>query len=261
MHKHGLVGAGWKFAFDRAKTRAGQCDYTHKVISLSEYYVSESYVPLADIRNTILHEIAHVLAGDAAGHGREWKKKALEIGCDGQTCNYTWRGAHKRFRIYCDCGHIDLKRHRVSKKYSRDNVCGKCRTMHVGENVEKLCCSTAKLMRADDTVQASTMARVEKSKFTVFKQVAEPLWLKEPLLRGGKPRDDALDESLFSIDAAVNCIRADVSLNFAARGPCKTLAILTTPCASVTGVGRCPCPGKVKSRTTHATSGYCCCIL
>lgn len=50
-----------------------------------------------------------------------------------------------------------------------------------------------------------TMARTATSKFTIFKQVAEPLWLKEPLLKSGKPREDALDGSLFSIDGAVFC--------------------------------------------------------
>jgi predicted SprT family Zn-dependent metalloprotease len=130
MRKHGLIGIGWRFALDRAKTRAGLCDFELKVISLSKFYVQESYVPLADIRNTILHEIAHALAGDRAGHGRVWKKKALEIGCDGKTYNYVWRGVPKKFRIHCDCGKTNLRRHRVSPKYKRD-VCGACRTMHI----------------------------------------------------------------------------------------------------------------------------------
>lgn len=49
------------------------------------------------------------------------------------------------------------------------------------------------------------MARTATSKFTIFKQVAEPLWLKEPLMKNGKARENALDGSLFSIDGAVHC--------------------------------------------------------
>ena len=63
MEQHGLRAVGWQldchwqFRWDNAKRRNGICWYGRKVISLS--------CPLtllraeADVRNTILHEIAH----------------------------------------------------------------------------------------------------------------------------------------------------------------------------------------------------------
>lgn len=131
MREHGALDQhGWRFAFDRAKMRAGQCDYSAKIISLSKHYVAEPSVPFEDIRNTILHEIAHALAGDAAGHGPEWKRVALSIGCDGSRYNHVWYGARKAWKIYCDCGHVKTRRHRITAKF-RDGVCARCHTMHV----------------------------------------------------------------------------------------------------------------------------------
>lgn len=81
MEQHGL--RGWRFAFDRAKQRLGQCRYTTRTISLSG--------PLTDLndeatmRDTILHEIAHALTpGD--GHGRAWQAACVSIGAKPQRC-------------------------------------------------------------------------------------------------------------------------------------------------------------------------------
>lgn len=130
MSKHGLLQRGWKFAFDRAKARCGQCDYTTRVITLSRFYVSDPNVPSDDIRNTILHEIAHVLAGDEAAHGPLWKRVAVSIGCDGATTNNVWRGAQEKYKIQCRCGKVNIKRYRLTKKY-RGSVCASCRTLQV----------------------------------------------------------------------------------------------------------------------------------
>ncbi len=35
---------------------------------------------ISDIKNTILHEIAHVLVGCENGHNETWQKKAIEMG-------------------------------------------------------------------------------------------------------------------------------------------------------------------------------------
>jgi hypothetical protein len=81
------------------------------------------------------------------------------------------------------------------------------------------------------------MARVEKAKYTIFKQVAEPLWLKEPLLKSGKAREDALDESLFSIGGAVYCKwYKDMNAATCGRGaafPDAVAAVVTRKMASL----------------------------
>ena len=82
MIQHGIV-APWKFEFDNAKRRFGQCDYTNRVLSLSRYLVEINDEP--EVRNVILHEIAHVLC-PGQGHNWHWKMKAKSIGCDGERC-------------------------------------------------------------------------------------------------------------------------------------------------------------------------------
>jgi hypothetical protein len=74
----------WRFSFDNAKRRAGACNHTKRTISLSIHLVRIRSDD--NVRNTILHEIAHALVGRGHGHNRIWKRKALEIGCDGKRC-------------------------------------------------------------------------------------------------------------------------------------------------------------------------------
>ena len=84
MEKHGLIAKGWGFKFDRAVRRFGLCSYRKKQISLSAPLVSVNN--RAEVTETILHEIAHALAGHKAGHGPVWKAMAKSIGCDGNRC-------------------------------------------------------------------------------------------------------------------------------------------------------------------------------
>ena len=76
FQKHGLIS--YSFGFDRAVRRAGLCNYTQKRITLSKHFVANS--DLDAIEQVLLHEIAHALSGQDAGHGRLWKQKASEIG-------------------------------------------------------------------------------------------------------------------------------------------------------------------------------------
>ena len=80
MNDHGLHD--WTLVMGRAKTYYGFCRYGAKTITLSVPLVELN--PLETAVDTILHEIAHALAGHKAGHGPEWRKIALSIGCDGK---------------------------------------------------------------------------------------------------------------------------------------------------------------------------------
>lgn len=82
LERHGLEG--WSVAYDQAKRRAGVCRFRERVIGLS--------APLtvlhseAEVRDTILHEVAHALVGPRHGHDATWRRTALAIGCSGERC-------------------------------------------------------------------------------------------------------------------------------------------------------------------------------
>jgi len=111
----------WSFAFDHAKTRAGLCNYTAKRISVSRHIALRSDDD--EVHQTLLHEVAHAIAGPRAGHGAEWKRVAAEIGYvggrthDGPVPNELapWVGT-------CPNGHIAYRYRRPT----RETSCGKC---------------------------------------------------------------------------------------------------------------------------------------
>lgn len=79
LHLDPAFGKGvWSFGFDRAKRRAGLCNYTDRRISVSRYLAAE----FDDDENhqTLLHEVAHALAGPSAHHGPEWQRIAQGLG-------------------------------------------------------------------------------------------------------------------------------------------------------------------------------------
>lgn len=116
--EHGLHG--WTLVFDRAKQRAGICRYHRKQIGLSAPLTALHEE--AEVRDTILHEIAHALVGPAHGHDAVWRATARRIGCSGQRCTSAdaprvegdWVGT-------CAAGHR-ITRHR------RPERPGSCRT-------------------------------------------------------------------------------------------------------------------------------------
>ena len=67
MRQHKLSPA-WSFGFDRSKVRFGKCNFANKEISLSRYLVELN--DENEVRETILHEIAHALARAAPGTER-----------------------------------------------------------------------------------------------------------------------------------------------------------------------------------------------
>ena len=76
MHKHGLTG--WTFRFSAARRTIGFCQEKEQVIQLGRHHAAND--PPAQVTDTILHEIAHALAGNAAAHGPAWRNAAKRIG-------------------------------------------------------------------------------------------------------------------------------------------------------------------------------------
>jgi predicted SprT family Zn-dependent metalloprotease len=74
----------WYFSFDGARRRLGCCNYRELRITLSRYFVSRNGV--VEIRETMLHEVAHALVGGGHGHGPVWKAMARRVGCRPVRC-------------------------------------------------------------------------------------------------------------------------------------------------------------------------------
>lgn len=86
MREHGLIdneigGQDWGFEFDSSKRRFGACHWATRKITLSRKLVLLN--DMATVKDTILHEIAHALAGARNGHNYKWRNIATTIGCDG----------------------------------------------------------------------------------------------------------------------------------------------------------------------------------
>jgi hypothetical protein len=81
--KHGLHG--WTFSLANTKRRLGVCKYRTKRVEIAEYYALNS--PPGAVLDTLLHEIAHALAGPNAGHGPAWKAVALRLGAMPRACD------------------------------------------------------------------------------------------------------------------------------------------------------------------------------
>jgi SprT-like family len=74
----------WTFALAKTKRRLGVCKYRSKRIEIAEYYARNS--PPETVLDTLLHEIAHAIAGPAAKHGPRWKAVALRLGATPRSC-------------------------------------------------------------------------------------------------------------------------------------------------------------------------------
>lgn len=121
---------GWSFAFDRAKVRAGACHHGESRISLSRD-ITRAHDP-AEVRETLLHEIAHALVGPRHGHDGVWRARAIQIGATGRRC---YQSDHPvvpgRWQGRCAAGH-EVHRHR---RPTRVLVCTRCRGLPALERV------------------------------------------------------------------------------------------------------------------------------
>ena len=123
LDEHGLIEKGWRFSFDRAKRRAGSCKFSKKEITIAKAYAEQQEV--MEIKNTILHEIAHALVGPQHGHSQIWRKKAKEIGCDASRCHHIVFSKPK-YVLTCYNSCFKVSRHRVNQSFMKSKICSKC---------------------------------------------------------------------------------------------------------------------------------------
>lgn len=128
MEHHKLTVAGWRFEFNDSKTFFGRCNFTRKLILLS--------APLTllndelQVEDTILHEIAHALAGSKAGHGKLWKAVAVSVGANPERCYDTAEvtqpeGRYKAVCPGCQQAHFMYRRRTSKKRVACTNCCKK----------------------------------------------------------------------------------------------------------------------------------------
>ena len=76
MDAHGLEE--WTLRFAASQRRLGACLAQPKIIEIGRWHAARG--ESREVTDTILHEIAHALAGAKAGHGPAWKAIATRIG-------------------------------------------------------------------------------------------------------------------------------------------------------------------------------------
>lgn len=111
----------WTLTFDRAKTRAGVCRAGRREIGLSGPLTRLH--PEPEVRDTLLHEIAHALVGPRHHHDEVWQRKVVQIGGSPRRCvdaavprpTAAWVGV-------CAAGH-EVERHR---RPERPVSCSRC---------------------------------------------------------------------------------------------------------------------------------------
>jgi len=111
----------YSFKFDNAKRRSGLCDSKNRTIQLSKYFVVNN--DSQRVRLTILHEIAHVLAGVENGHNKIWQSKCIEIGGNGRRITPTNKTQQYKYRYICDTCKFVFHRYR---KMSSTMACKNC---------------------------------------------------------------------------------------------------------------------------------------
>ena len=121
--KYGLEESGWSFGWDRAIRRYGCCNFTDKRISLSKKLAALN--PVDESIETILHEVAHALAGPGAGHGPRWKDICQQIGARPIRC-YDGRQIKQPESPYVRyCPHC-YKSHSLYRRTRRKAACALC---------------------------------------------------------------------------------------------------------------------------------------
>jgi predicted SprT family Zn-dependent metalloprotease len=127
MEDNGL-GNTWSFRFDSAKRRCGSCQHGKRTITLSRHFVAMNSE--ADVEDTILHEIAHALAGFKAGHGVHWQRAAMQIGARPERCAENVEMPEGGIEGVCapDCT-VRHTRHRMPpKRLANAYQCNRCYT-------------------------------------------------------------------------------------------------------------------------------------
>ena len=121
----GAPATWWRFRFETATSRAGICRYTTRTIALSVSYVLRA--PWNDIRDTLLHELAHAIVGPGHAHDAVWQAAARRIGCTAARCS-TVTHSLKRWVGECSRCRERWFRQRLTARVRQRSICPRCRS-------------------------------------------------------------------------------------------------------------------------------------
>ncbi len=122
LDQHGL--SHWELKIGKTKRAAGRCWSGKQIIELSVHHVTLNSE--AEVRDTILHEIAHALAGHSAGHGPAWERMCVIVGARPERCYSSSRVVVPERKYAAVCGKCE-KRYTMDRKSKKLNYfCRPC---------------------------------------------------------------------------------------------------------------------------------------
>lgn len=148
MAKHGLTADGWAFQWSQGKRRLGETRIQQhrdprtgkttqrKTIRLSKHLVAMN--PEAVVRDVILHEIAHAIAGIENGHNHLWRAACRKVGAKPQRlADESVETVPGRYALICNACNRELaRRHRRTTPGKLKNAyCKACGPSSMGKLV------------------------------------------------------------------------------------------------------------------------------
>lgn len=134
-------GVPVKFRFTRGRKTLGVCaEYYSKITGELDYIeigISSALAKTAsfeETRNTVLHEIAHAIAGNSAGHGSVWKNIFKDLGGNGEQYASLTQSVKKVANKYAL---VDSRNNKTIKTFARKPTkdYSKC---YVGSDISSL---------------------------------------------------------------------------------------------------------------------------
>ena len=119
--RSGHLGADWRIALDTSPRRAGSCAHAARTIYLAVGHCL--IAPNDEVTDTILHEIAHAIAGARHGHDAHWRRIAAALGCSAKRCTSE---THTATRWIGKCGCTKPHHRQVLTRRTRGARCLRC---------------------------------------------------------------------------------------------------------------------------------------
>lgn len=116
---------GWTVRLSKAKGSLGHCEHSNKTIALSRHWLA--VLDDEEIINTIIHEVAHAIAGYKAGHGPEWRRICLGMGGSATRTGGEGFKVESKYVGKCPGNHVSIQRHALSAAMKEDRFyCKAC---------------------------------------------------------------------------------------------------------------------------------------